>query len=107
MHSDTCNILEFCEMQPSAGKAWYGIKVNPWQKANVAGTKRSSSLLTARCRTGSWQALLRKWQINEGCFECEKTDAELLSSPGAIIHESIAVKDLVVPGKTSLWIKMK
>ena len=37
----------------------------------------------------------------------KKTDAELLSSPGAIIHESIAVKDLVVPGKASLWIKMK
>ena len=36
-----------------------------------------------------------------------ETAVMLLSSPGAIIHKSIAVKDLVVPGKASLWIKVK
>ena len=35
-----------------------------------------------------------------------ETAVMLLSSPGAIIHKSIAVKDLVVPGKASLWIKV-
>ena len=46
-----------------------------------------------------------------GMLQVEKNRTEtavmLLSSPGAIIHKSIAVKDLVVPGKASLWIKVK
>ena len=70
-------------------------------------------------------------RINEGCFKWKKLDRDwtvmLLSSPGAIIHKSIAVKDhlnpqtglaeyndifdwvkdLVVPGQASLWIRVK
>ena len=50
-------------------------------------------------------------RINEGCFKWKKLDRDwtvmLLASPGAIIHKSIAVEDLVVPGQASLWIRVK